>query len=826
VKTAGGPGRKRAVPRVAASGLRGRLPRGLLLWDGAMGTMLQEAGLARGAAPEEVCLSRPDAVREIHAAYRAAGAAVLTTNTFGANRIKLASFGLERQVAAINAAAVAAAKMVAGKKGLVAGSVGPTGTFVEPLGPLSFAEAASAFREQARALADAGADLVKIETMMDLRELKAALLAARETGLPVVAMMTFEESGATLLGTTPEAFGVTAEAMGAFAVGLNCSLGPGPMLDLAERLLTVASGPVMVQPNAGIPALVGERTVFPMDPEDFASFAPRFRALGVDMIAGCCGTTPGHIRAARRALIPEGRATIPRAPRPIVPEPLLRVASRGRVVSIGGGSLAVVGERINPTGKRAFAEELRCGEMGTVTREARAQADLGADILDVNVGAPGVDEPALMRRAVFAANTAADLPVMIDSSDPEAIRAGLECADGRPIINSVTGERRKLDAILPLAALYGAALVCLPFSEEGIPMTPSGRLAVARRIVRAARRAGVPKESLIVDGLATTISASADAGRVTLDTIRAVREDLGLPTILGVSNVSFGLPNRGLVNRAFLALAMERGLAAAIVNPHDAEMGHAAAAVRLLLGGTGSAAAYVERFAGKEAGAKAEPAGTADDPFHPVARAVLQGDAKGAAAAVEDLLARGVPPLEVSEKGLLPGMAEVGRRFERNIVFLPQVMASAEAMKAGFAHVREAIGPDRRAYAGKVLLATVEGDVHDIGKNIVATLLENHGFEVIDLGKNVPAARIVSEARRRRPDVVGLSALMTTTMSEMKTVVALLEKEGIRTLSIVGGAVVTEEFAERIGASLYARDGMDAVRKLSEAMSRQRPLPF
>jgi len=813
------------VTRRAAGSFSARLARELLLWDGAMGTMLQEAGLARGSAPEEVCLLRPEAVTEIHRAYVAAGAAGVTTNTFGANRIKLAEYGLAERAAQINEAAVAAARRAVGKGGWVAGSVGPTGRFVEPLGPLSFAEAVEVFREQVRALVGAGADLVKIETMMDLRELKAALLAAREEapGLPVVAMMTFEESGATLLGTTPESFGVTASAMGASVVGLNCSVGPQRMLDLAERLLAVVEGPVIVQPNAGLPVLSGERAVFPMGPEEFGACAARFRALGADVIAGCCGTTPDHIRAARRVLSAGRRGPIRKAPRPIRPEPVLRVASRGRVVAVGGGSFVVVGERINPTGKKAFAEELRRGETSTVAREAREQAARGAAILDVNVGAPGVDEAALMARAVFAANTAADAPVMIDSADPAALRAGLESADGRPVINSVSGEKKKLAAVLPLAARYGAAVVCLPLDETGIPPTARGRLAVVRRILRAAQRAGVPRQSLIVDGLTTTVGAQPDGARVTLETIRAVRERLGLPTILGVSNVSFGLPNRGLLNRSFLAMAMGQGLSAAILNPHDAEMGHTAAAVRLLLGEAGSAGAFVRRFAAGEAAPEAAAgAQAAGDPFRAAAEAVVQGDRAAVVAAVEGLLEKGEAPLAVSERGLLPGMAEVGRRFERNEIFLPQVMASAEAMKAGFERVRAAMGGAGGKPVAKIVLATVEGDVHDIGKNIVAALLENHGFEVIDLGKNVPAARIVAEAKRLRPDFVGLSALMTTTMAEMRRAVALLAREGIEAMTIVGGAVVTEEFAARIGATLYARDGMDAVRRLTEALRARR----
>jgi 5-methyltetrahydrofolate--homocysteine methyltransferase len=812
-----------------AERFRKRIADGLLLWDGAMGTMLQARGLLpRGAVPEELCLSRPGDLSDIHAAYFAAGSNAVTTNTFGANRVKLAEYGLESRVAEINAAAVRAARKAAGARRLVAGSIGPTGKFVEPLGPMPFREAVELFAEQIRALAAAGADLLIAETMMDLRELKAVLVAARETcSLPVAAMMTFEGSGATLLGTTPEAFGVTASAMGADLVGLNCSLGPEAMFPLVERLFAVTATPVIVQPNAGMPTLSGDVTVFPMGPDEFGGYAARFKALGVSVVGGCCGTTPDHIRAAARETgISSGRP-VRRVARPILPEPGLRVASRGRVTTIGGGAFVVVGERINPTGKKAFAEELRRGDLSSVTREAREQAEKGADVLDVNVGTPGVDEPALMRQAVFAANVAADVPVMIDASDAEALRTGLESADGLPVLNSVTGERKKLAAVLPLAAKYGAALVCLPFDEHGIPDSAAGRLAITRRIVNAAVKAGVRREMLLVDGLTTTISASADAARITLDTVQAVREKLALPTLLGLSNVSFGLPGRAQVNRAFLGLAMARGLSAAIVNPHDEGMADAAVTARLLAGEPGAADRFVERFAaaGLPAGSQAAlpAAGSVDDdPARAVSTAVVRGDGKAVVEGVRRMLSSGVPPLEVSTKGLLPGMEEVGRRFERNVVFLPQVMASAEAMKAGFAVVKEAMGGARGESHGRILLATVEGDVHDIGKNIVATLLENHGFDVIDLGKNVPSKRIVEEARRRKVDVVGLSALMTTTMTEMKQVVAQLASQGIETVTIVGGAVVTEDFASRIGATLYARDGMDAVRKLTSALSAAR----
>jgi 5-methyltetrahydrofolate--homocysteine methyltransferase len=789
--------------------------------------MLQGSGaLSAGACPEEVNLARPDAVTAIHRAYAKAGAQGVTTNTFGANRVKLAEYGLGDRVAEVNGAAVAAARRAVGERGLVLGSVGPTGKFVEPLGPLSFREAVGIFSEQAAALARAGADAIKIETMMDLRELKAALLAAREaTALPVLCLMTFEGGGATLLGSTPESFGVVAEAMGADAVGMNCSLGPEGMEALLLRLFSATSGAVAVQPNAGVPFLSGDRTVFPMGPGDFGPWIARFRSLGVAVAGGCCGTTPDHVEAARKALFPSGRPSWSRAARAVSAEALLRVASRSRVVTLGGDTLAVVGERINPTGKKAFAAELAAGDLSTVSREAREQAALGADLLDVNVGAPGVDEPALMRGAVHAANRASDLPVVIDSSDPEALLAGLEAADGLPVLNSVTGEAARLASVLPLAARFGAALVCLPFDEAGIPATADGRMRVARRIAKAAEAAGVGRDRLILDGLATTVSADPEAPRAALETVRSARRDLGVPTLLGVSNVSFGLPSRGLVNRTFLAMAAGSGLSAAIANPHDVETMNGVAAARLLLGGGKEAGSFVERFAaapGLVPGASpAPPQPEGGDPYRRAAAAVVRGDRKGAEAAVREILASGADPLEASSKGLLPGMEEVGRRFERNLVYLPQVMASADAMKGGFAVVKEAMGGKDRASSGKVLLATVEGDVHDIGKNIVAVLLENHGYEVVDLGKSVPAERILEEARRGGADVVGLSALMTTTMAAMGRTVARLREAGLPVLTILGGAVVTEEYAARVGADAYAKDGMEAVRRLGELLSRK-----
>ncbi|BEH11451.1 MULTISPECIES: homocysteine S-methyltransferase family protein [Geobacter] len=785
----------------------------VLVLDGAMGTMLQERGLRPGQSPEELNLTLPEVVAGVHREYLDAGADIIVTNTFGGSRAKLEHYGLQDRVAEINARAVAIAREVCGDRAYVAASIGPTGQFVEPVGDVSFDEMAAIFREQAQALINAGADLITLETFLDIKEIRAAVIAIREISpeIPVIAQLTFDNEGRTVLGTSPEAAAVTLEAAGADIVGSNCGLGPDGICDVMAAMRRVTRLPLISQANAGLPTLVDGATVFPGTPDDMTAFHDRLLDLNVRVIGGCCGTTPAHIRAIREALALRDQSL--RACGPA--EGVTFLSSRTTVVAIGAGlPAAIIGERINPTGKKGFAQELQDGKVSYIRREALEQTARGAVLLDVNVGTPGIDEPAAMERAVVTVATAVGAPLVLDSSDPAALERGLKAADGKVLLNSVNGEAKSMERVLPLARKYGAAVIGLALDETGIPETAEGRLAVAERIVKAAGKAGIRRPDVVIDCLTLTVSAEQKRAMETLRAVRLVKERLGCPTVLGVSNISFGLPRRPLISSAFFAMALAAGLDAAIVNPKEEEMMAAWHSSMVLLNRDPNAAAYIAAYAGVAPPA-AEPAATGELPDirQRLARAVITGDGEGIVSLVEEALSHGLEPLQVSNEGLLPGLEEVGRRFEKNQVFLPQVMQSAEAMQAAFARLKQEMTGEAES-KGTILMATVEGDIHDIGKNIVCTLLENHGFRVIDLGKNVPADRIVAEAERNGADAVGLSALMTTTMTEMENVLARLRAAGIRTFTMVGGAVVTQEYADRIGADLYARDAMDAVARI------------
>lgn len=785
----------------------------VLVLDGAMGTMLQERGLRPGQSPEELNLTLPEVVAGVHREYLDAGADIIVTNTFGGSRAKLEHYGLQDRVAEINARAVAIAREVCGDRAYVAASIGPTGQFVEPVGDVSFDEMAAIFREQAQALINAGADLITLETFLDIKEIRAAVIAIREISpeIPVIAQLTFDNEGRTVLGTSPEAAAVTLEAAGADIVGSNCGLGPDGICDVMAAMRRVTRLPLISQANAGLPTLVDGATVFPGTPDDMTAFHDRLLDLNVRVIGGCCGTTPAHIRAIREALALRDQSLRACGP----PEGVTFLSSRTTVVAIGAGlPAAIIGERINPTGKKGFAQELQDGKVSYIRREALEQTARGAVLLDVNVGTPGIDEPAAMERAVVTVATAVGAPLVLDSSDPAALERGLKAADGKVLLNSVNGEAKSMERVLPLARKYGAAVIGLALDETGIPETAEGRLAVAERIVKAAGKAGIRRPDVVIDCLTLTVSAEQKRAMETLRAMRLVKERLGCPTVLGVSNISFGLPRRPLISSAFFAMALAAGLDAAIVNPKEEEMMAAWHSSMVLLNRDPNAAAYIAAYAGVAPPA-AEPAATGELPDirQRLARAVITGDGEGIVSLVEEALSHGLEPLQVSNEGLLPGLEEVGRRFEKNQVFLPQVMQSAEAMQAAFARLKQEMTGEAES-KGTILMATVEGDIHDIGKNIVCTLLENHGFRVIDLGKNVPADRIVAEAERNGADAVGLSALMTTTMTEMENVLARLRAAGIRTFTMVGGAVVTQEYADRIGADLYARDAMVAVARI------------
>ena len=792
-----------------------------LVLDGAMGTQLQERGLAAGELPELLCLTHPETVTEVHAAYVAAGADAVTTNTFGANAAKL---GDAATVEEVFSAAVACAR-AAGPR-YVAADLGPTGQLLEPMGTLPFEDACELFARQVRAADAAGADLFVIETMADLAEAKAALLAVRENSdLPALVTMTFQEDGRTFLGTTPEAAALTLSSLGADAVGINCSLGPAEVAPLVRRMLPWASCPVMVQANAGLPRVEGEATVYDVGPEEYAAAVAGMLDAGVSIVGGCCGTTPEHT-AAERALL-AGRTPVARAARDC-----FAVAGPQHVVALEKGQVGVIGERINPTGKRLMKEVLRTGNHDHVIAEAIAQERAGAQILDVNAGLPEIDERAVMCRLVSELLSVTTLPLQIDSSDPAVVEAAVRGYPGKPLINSVNGKAESLAAVVPIAARYGCALVGLTLDEDGIPGTAEGRLAVARKIVAATDAAGIPRHDVAIDCLAMAASTDQAAPGTILSAIRAVKAELpGVRTVLGVSNISFGLPFRPLLNATFLAAALGAGLDLAIINPGARRMMDVVDSWRVLSGEDEQARFYVEHYANRsdaapvpaaaaegEGGGAPAPAGLPDDPVERARALVIDGRGGPMMGTMSEVL-RGHDALFAVNEVLVPALDEVGRRFEAGSFFLPQLMASAEAAKAGFEAIRASV-PAGEASAGKgpVVVCTVRGDIHDIGKNIVRMLLENYGFEVIDLGRDVDPEVVARTVEERRVRLVGLSALMTTTVPAMAETIELLRERAPWCRVVVGGAVLTPEYAQMVGADYYAKDATETARIATEVL--------
>ncbi len=787
----------------------------VLVLDGAMGTMLQARGLASGASPEGMNLEQAEIVAAVHREYVDAGADIIVTNTFGGNAPKLANYGLENRVREINIAGVEIARRSAGPNTFVAASVGPTGRFLEPVGDAEFDEIVAVYREQIEAFVAAGADLITFETYLDIRELRAAVIAARQySDLPIMAQMTFDDGGRSVLGTPPESAAVTLDALGVDVIGSNCGLGIDGIYTILAKMRTVTSLPLIAQANAGLPELRNGETVFPGSPDEMIAYHQRLIEIGVRVIGGCCGTTPAHIGAMQQAL-----GNYPQTWQ--APARRCFLSSRTQVVEIGGAAgCRVIGERINPTGKKAYSAELREGKTAYIRREAQQQVAVGADLLDVNCGAPGVDEPLALEQAVFAVSGVTGAPLVLDSSNPEALERGLKAADGKVLINSVSAEEKSLRVVLPLAKKYGAAIIGLALDGQGIPATAQDRLQVARAILAAARALDLPREDLIIDCLTLTVSAEQKRASETLQTLRLVRDELGLATVLGVSNISFGLPSRPVLSAGFFSMALEAGLKAAIINPKEERMMDALRAAKVLLGQDLRAEKYIAHYAHQVE--TLTPTGS--DPEGSVTirerlfRAIVEGDKDGVVALVESAFAEGLESLQISNEGLLPGLEEVGKRFGKNQVFLPQVMLSAETMQTAFARLKEETCGQEMASLGKILMATVEGDIHDIGKNIVCTLLENHGFEVIDLGKNVPAAKIIEQAKARQVDAVGLSALMTTTLEQMQVSIDALRAAGVKVFTMVGGAVVTQSYADEIGADLYAEDALEAVAKIKQLL--------
>ena len=781
-----------------------------ILLDGGMGTMLQAAGLKLGARPEELNITDPALIEGIHGQYAAAGSRIVNANTFGASAHKLAgsAYTLEQ---VITAGIENCKRACAPYSALTALDVGPLGELLEPSGTLAFEDAVAEYARIVKAGEAAGADLIFFETYTDLYELKAALLAAKEnTHLPILASMSFEAGGRTFTGCTVESFAATAQGLGADAVGINCSLGPKEIFPMAKRLAEAVPGnfPVFVKPNAGLPRADGSG--YDITPQLFALQMKPYRELHLFAAGGCCGTTPEFIKLLNGTFA----GCTPGRPAHRMPSVLCTPVD---TVTVDG--ITVVGERINPTGKKRFQQALREGDMNYVLEQAVSQAEAGAQILDVNVGAPGVDEPVLMEQVVKALQSVTSLPLQLDSSNVEALARGLRVYNGKPIVNSTNGEPEKLAAILPLCKKYGAAIVGLAIDEKGIQPKAADRVAIARRITEAALAAGIPREDIYIDCLTLTASAQQEDVLATVQALEACKKELGVRTVLGVSNISFGLPCRTYLNTTFLTMAMYAGLDLAIMNPSSEEMMAAVYAYNVLTNRDKQSTKYIERFADRvpastalAQAAKAAPAASAAEaeltgPYAALMKAVEKGLKGDAAAHTRALLAE-KQPLEVVDEALIPALDIVGAKYEKGTLFLPQLLQAASAAQSAFEEIKTAIAQkgEGSASKGRIVLATVKGDVHDIGKNIVRVILENYGFEVLDLGRDVPVETVVETVREKDVHLVGLSALMTTTLKSMEETIAALHAAQLDCKIMVGGAVLTPEYAEKIGADWYAKD--------------------
>jgi 5-methyltetrahydrofolate--homocysteine methyltransferase len=763
------------------------------LLDGAMGTQLQAAGLKLGQRPETLCFTAPDIVADIHRRYIDAGSNIIYANTFQANAHKLEGTGYS--VEEIIHQAVKVARTAAGDTGTLVGlDVGPIGELLEPLGTLKFDEAYQLYRQMVVAGEAAGADLVVFETFTDLYDMKAAVLAAKEnTSLPIISTMTFEENHRTFTGCTVPAMALTLEGLGVDALGFNCSLGPKEILPLAQELAEWTSLPMVIKPNAGLPDPA--TNLYTITPEEFGEQLVPYTQLGVQMLGGCCGTTPDFIRALKNAvkdIVPAGRKGKQRR----------GVCCPSHVTELNG--VRVIGERINPTGKKRFQQALRDYDLNYILERGIEQQDAGADILDVNVGLPGLDEPKMMTDVVKALQSVVSLPLQIDSSDPNAIEAGLRYCNGKAIVNSVNGKQEVLDTILPIVKKYGAGVVGLTMDEKGIPQTAEARFEIAERILNAALSYGIPREDVYIDCLTLTVSAQQEQAKETLKAVRWVTERLGLHTVLGVSNISFGLPDRIRITESFLTQAMNCGLDLPIINPNQQQIMDAVATFKVLSGEDKDSAAYIDRFANAvpSAPAAAAPAAGMD-----IDTAVAKGLKEECARLTRELL-NTKSELDIINELLIPALDRVGERYEKGEIFLPQLINSANASCEAFEVIKTSIlnRGGSSVSKGKIIVATVQGDIHDIGKNIVKVILENYGYQVIDLGRDVPVERVVEAAIEQDVHLIGLSALMTTTVSSMAATIQALRASGHPCKIWVGGAVLTPEYAEEIGADFYAKD--------------------
>jgi 5-methyltetrahydrofolate--homocysteine methyltransferase len=792
-------------------GLKEYIKDNILIFDGAMGTMLQKKGLKLGENPEVLNLKEPAIIEEIHREYIESGANVISTNTFGANELKLKLCNLE--VEEVVDSAIQIAKKAKGNSNVyIALDIGPIGELLEPMGTLSFDRAYEIFKRQVVQGAKSGAEIILLETMTDLYELKAAVLAAKENcDLPVFATMTFEENLRTFTGCSPEAMVLVLEGLGVDALGVNCSLGPKQLKPVIEEICSLAHIPVMVQPNAGLPTLsIGNETKYDVTKEEFADTLCSFIDSGVRVIGGCCGTNPDYIRELADRVKDKKLE-------PINNESYAAICTPSKVVRIDG--VRIIGERINPTGKKLFKEALKNEDLDYILKQGIEQVEAGAPILDVNVGLPEIDEPKMMRKVIKEIQGIMDTPLQIDSSDINAIETGLRYYNGKPILNSVNGEEKVLDKILPLVKKYGASVVGLTLDDNGIPPKAKQRFAIAEKIVKRAAEYGIKKEDVFIDCLVLTVSAQQEEVQETLKAVRMVKEKLGVKTVLGVSNISFGLPNRELINETFLALALANGLDMPIMNPNAEGMMRVIHSYNVLYNYDKNSEVYINNYANVDLkstvtvkNGNSLNGGNDLNNEHDLKYIVIKGLKEEAKQATIDLLANH-EELEIVNKYLIPALDEVGNKYEKGELFLPQLIQSAETVKNAFEILKAQIARSNSSSIskGKIIVATVKGDIHDIGKNIVKVILENYGYEMIDLGKDVPIETVVEEAKKHKVSLIGLSALMTTTVRSMEETIKALRADGYTGKVFVGGAVVTADSAERIGADFYAKDAKESV---------------
>lgn len=786
--------------RVLVVGIKKLIGKELIIFDGAMGTMLQKKGLQLGQCPEIFNVETPEVIKFIHQGYIEAGAKVITTNTFGANEKKLRN--TKYSVEEVVKAAVKIAKDAIGEKeAYVALDIGPIGELLEPMGTLSFDEAYEIFKRQVLVGVENGVDLILLETMTDLYELKAAILAVKENcNLPIFATMTFESNNRTFTGCTPEAMVLTLEGLGVDALGVNCSLGPKELIPIVERVTSISNLPVMVQANAGLPKIRDGKTVFDISTKEFAEGAETFFNLGVSIIGGCCGTTFDYIKEVKEKL--NNRSLVKRTI-----EYKASICSDSRVVCVDG--VRVVGERINPTGKKLFKEALIKGDIDYILKQAITQVDAGAEILDVNVGIPQINEEKVMVRVIKEIQSVIDTPLQIDSTNKEVIEKALRYYNGKPIVNSVNGEDKVLDDILPVVKKYGAAVIGLTLDKNGIPPKAEKRVAIAEKIIKKAESYGIRREDIFIDCLVLTASAQQKEVKETLKAVTLVKEKFNVKTLLGVSNISFGLPNRALINESFLALALGAGLDLPIMNPNSEGMMDVIRAYRVLNNEDVGAEKYIEAYAVEKDESEGKKEINENTDLKVMVIKGLKDDIREAT----KCLLKTVDELSIVNNYLIPALDEVGYKYEKEIIFLPQLIRSAETVKVAFEVLKESLSKKNveKISKGKIVLATVKGDIHDIGKNIVKVILENYGYDVIDLGKDVPIERILEIAKTEKPKLVGLSALMTTTLKSMEDTIKAIRREKIDTKIMVGGAVLTPDYAEIIGADYYSKDAKEAV---------------